>query len=213
MTNAPAYTNITPYDNTPQAKLVATKCACCGRPLKDSTSVEFGIGPICRAKYDYEDAPEVTAKMKAQIATRLSSLPAETQDYFWATVNRGDSREAANFLVKYIAVHQKDDESKKAVQMLRILSFEKLADRIDRRLESDIEIVIEEGWIKVLVGYDEDYIKGVKAIPGRRYEAGKRLWKVPTPQKRALWNVLRDCFAGCSVKGPKGLFVLQPLED
>lgn len=45
------------YEDSEACKLVATCCACCGRPLVDSVSVETGMGPVCRAKHGYNEGP------------------------------------------------------------------------------------------------------------------------------------------------------------
>src|SRR4051794_41120369 len=36
------------YEDAIQTRMLACYCACCGRPLVDAVSVEWGIGPICR---------------------------------------------------------------------------------------------------------------------------------------------------------------------
>lgn len=55
----------TSYQNAPATKLLATACACCGRPLVDAVSVEMGIGPDCRAKYGVDDVQDAAARDEA----------------------------------------------------------------------------------------------------------------------------------------------------
>lgn len=38
------------YENAPSTRMLFQKCLVCGRPLRDAVSVEFGIGPTCRAR-------------------------------------------------------------------------------------------------------------------------------------------------------------------
>ena len=42
------------YENNKNTKRLATDCCVCGRALRDSKSVETGIGPICRKKYGFD---------------------------------------------------------------------------------------------------------------------------------------------------------------
>lgn len=37
--------------------LVATRCVCCRRDLKDALSAEIGMGPICRKRWELETIP------------------------------------------------------------------------------------------------------------------------------------------------------------
>jgi len=39
------------YEDSPATRMLATQCACCGRPLLDAISVETGMGPQCRKRY------------------------------------------------------------------------------------------------------------------------------------------------------------------
>ncbi len=45
------------YLNDPNTARLATNCCLCGRPLRDATSVEVGVGPICRDKAGYGEGP------------------------------------------------------------------------------------------------------------------------------------------------------------
>jgi len=56
---------------------IATTCCVCGADLVDATSIEFGIGPVCRKKYDYEDAYAVTDETAKKIAEYMAEHPAE----------------------------------------------------------------------------------------------------------------------------------------
>jgi hypothetical protein len=86
--------------NARAVKLVATNCAICTRPLRDSVSVEAGIGPECRKRYGYN--LKVPQKLRAE----------------------------ANMLVHDIAIQQSGPEVLQAANRLRMLGFVKLADAI-----------------------------------------------------------------------------------
>lgn len=84
-------------------RLVATNCAICARPLRDSISVEAGIGPECRKRYGYH--LDVPPKFRAE----------------------------ANQLVHAIAIKQTGLAVLKAADRLRELGFAKLADAVSAR--------------------------------------------------------------------------------
>ena len=73
------------YENAPACKLLATHCCCCGRPLLDAKSVEYGIGPDCRRKYGFndkhpEDVRKRANKVVYEIALMASNVKPETAD-------------------------------------------------------------------------------------------------------------------------------------
>lgn len=91
------------YENAPATKLLATHCAVCCRPLLDARSVEYGIGPICRERYDF-----------------LREIPEE-------------ARKEANQLVHMIAVEQQGMKVLEAACRLVELDLVKLAEIIFKR--------------------------------------------------------------------------------
>jgi hypothetical protein len=92
------------YEDAPATLILATNCACCGRPLLDAKSVETGMGPTCRAKHGYNHPCTEEARTEA------------------------------NRLVYRIAVEQIGDAVQVAIGRLFALGFEKLADRIAERI-------------------------------------------------------------------------------
>jgi len=91
------------YENASSTALVATNCACCGRPLVDATSVETGVGPECRKKHG-----------------------------FMIEVSE-EARQEANKIVYAIAAEQTGQSVAQGCVRLRELGFSKLADRIEKR--------------------------------------------------------------------------------
>jgi hypothetical protein len=92
------------YENAPATKMLATHCACCGRPLVDSISVETGVGPECRKRHGYDiDVPQ-------------------------------EIRQEANKLVYIIALDQTGPRVIESLLRLRDLGFTQLSDRIAERL-------------------------------------------------------------------------------
>jgi hypothetical protein len=91
------------YENAPATKMLATSCACCGRPLVDAKSVEVGIGPDCREKYGYD--------------TEVGS----------------EERETANKLVYAIAANPRSIDTLYRCEALRALGFTRLAAIVEKR--------------------------------------------------------------------------------
>lgn len=91
------------YENAPATKMLATTCACCGRPLVDAKSVEIGIGPDCREKYGYE----------------IAVGPIE--------------RDAANKIVHTIALNPRSIYTLIGCAELRALGFDRLAAIVEKR--------------------------------------------------------------------------------
>ena len=94
------------YENAPATKMLASHCACCGRPLVDSKSVEIGVGPECRKRHGFDiDVDE-------------------------------ESRQRANIIVHAIALEQTGAAVIERCAELRELGFITLADRILHRLKT-----------------------------------------------------------------------------
>lgn len=88
------------YENSASAKLVASHCVVCNRPLVDAASVETGMGPECRTRYGYNE-----------------NVPSE-------------NRREANVIIHEIATDQRRDEDFcEAIRRLAELGFERIADR------------------------------------------------------------------------------------
>lgn len=197
------------YEDAKSTKMLATRCAACGRPLRDATSVEAGMGPVCREKYDYEDALPVTDKVLGRVHAALlgvddSSLRSKVK----VAVNKDDSRRAANVLIHHIAIHQKDPAAMPAIRVIKALGYDALADRIEDRLKPKIEVKKVDDRIIVDSPYSEEYVEAVKRISGRKFDWDDKTWSVPVDKKRELWEALREGFEGELALGPKGPFVL-----
>lgn len=188
---------------------VATHCCACGRTLKDATSVEFGIGPVCRKKYEYEDAYPVDRDTAFQITVLLTegAIPPGLAAKVGEACLDDNSRRAANLLV-HAASTEGPRAAVEAAQALRLLGYEALADRVQRRL-AQVTVTEEGRFLFVHAPFDPRFIIAVRNIPGRRWDFTRKLNAVPKDQKRALWNALCACYPGALGIGPKGPFVLE----
>lgn len=170
------------YENAPATQLVATDCACCGRPLVDAKSVEIGMGPHCRKRHGL-DIP-CSDEVRAQ----------------------------ANKLVHGIALDRSRGVSVgtlQAVEQLRALGFDKLASILQDRL-ADIKLVEAEGQIRIFAPYSEAALPAFRSLPGRRWNAEAKCNTVPATAeaKRALWALLKTHYAGKLGMGARGPFAV-----
>jgi len=203
-------TNSTTNPKVAHITLVATHCACCGRQLKDATSVDFGVGPICRGKYLYEDALPVTKEILDETRSIVEKeLASEIRGYVWSRLVNDDSRAAANHLVKFVAVHQKDAVSMPALRILKVMGYTELVERVEKRIKAAILITVSDDEVTIESPYNRDFVDAVRAIKGRRYNREDKTWSVPKTGKRDLWSAMLNHFEGSLGKGPKGPFVIE----
>jgi hypothetical protein len=175
------------YEDSPQAKLVATQCAACHRPLVDAVSVSTGLGPECRRKYGVSQ-----------------TCPDE-------------ARQEANQLIYLIAARQTGIDVAMAAKRLRELGFDKLADIVNERVadvfiyDTGTGYKVQWVWDEML---QAQRLAEFKNIPGRRWlgpPAGtEKMWSVPYSSKNALWNWIKRNFPCRIVIGPRGPFTVDP---
>lgn len=65
-------------------------------------------------------------------------------------------------------------------------------------------------YVVVQTPYNEEFVKGIKNIVGRRWLPQSKTWAVPASQKASLYSLMRTHFANRRAVGPKGEFVIQP---
>ena len=185
------------YENAPATKLLATDCICCGRPLVDATSVELGIGPVCRTKYGFDeeitDATRVKANALVYQAAALASAPGNNTP-----------------------------EILKIAEDLKALGLAILSAKIQERFVA-IRLVDGESFVGVFTPYDPGFVNALKsAIPwegrrwyGRRDGAAKedQCWRVKQQYKRELLGVLAQTFPGQAAVGGKGVFVVPTPQE
>jgi len=193
------------YENLKSTKKLATNCLCCGRPLRDAGSVEYGVGPICRNKYGFNEVIDE------------------------------ESRHKANQLIWYAALDDVDNEEKLyCADKIEKLGLVNLANKIRERFLSDVITIVSEKvsfgqgkWARectaLLVktpweGKDraDEFKLALKAAFDWRdispvFEEDKfRGWAVKgRGAKKLLWNVLKNLYSGKSCFGPKGYFRVE----
>lgn len=192
------------YEEAPATALVATHCCVCGRPLLEAESLASGIGPICAEKTGYG----------------REGLPPEV-------------RERVNKLVYQLAALGRSMQAVPLLTELRELGFSRIADRIEERFETMVEVRLElrgDRRLQLEIPRLDDAAFGrlltdLRTVPGRRVEQawvrreeaaggwaegeGKRT-TIPnkTVSILALYRVLSRHLAGKLAKSPKGVFVV-----
>lgn len=172
------------YESSPGCKLVATNCACCGKALVDAPSLAAGMGPICRKKHGFD--------VNCDAATRTE----------------------VNTIVYALAANPRAADVRMKLARLVALDFEKLAKRISKRLGSAGMLTITEvdGELHLAAPYNPAATEHLRRVPGRQWDATSKVNRFPATSRALLLWAMRQGYAGATVSGPKGLFVLEALK-
>ncbi len=187
---------------------VASRCCVCGRELLDATSIEFGIGPVCRKKYRYEDAYPVAPDTAFAVSVYLTDgpIPEPRVIAVVEACHADDSRRAANVLV-HVASTESAEAAVAATHALRLLGYTDLADKVQDRLCA-VKISEQGGYLAVQTPWNPAFVSAVRGIAGRRWDGDNKVNLIPVAQKRALYDVLVKTFPGAQGVGPKGPFTI-----
>src|SRR5579885_346066 len=194
---------------------VATECCICGLTLTDASSIEFGIGPICRKKYHYEDAYPVTPEKVALVRQTMAQHPDIFSPEFVAKVEKAltqeTTRKAANFIV-YVASAEQGMMAVHCAPLLVHLGYHDLAVRIIERLVP-VHIERKNGQIAVASPYSPDFVTRMHGIQGAYFtkkDKKDKKWMMEDNEAKAkkLFEALKTCYPGLVAVGPKGAFIL-----
>jgi hypothetical protein len=191
------------YVNAPATALVATKCACCGRELVDSVSVETGMGPSCRKRHGYSSMVGSADFEAARAAVGAEEYDALTTEAM-RTLEPGKSvaQGIANRLVYRIACDQRGPRVAARVVALHALGFVALAARIADRVGA-IKVAEEGSDLVVDAPYSEKFNVEIRTVRGARWDGARRVRLVPVALREQLWDVLRTTFRGHLVVGKR----------
>jgi hypothetical protein len=188
-------------------------CSCCGRPLDDATSREFGIGPWCRKKYGYEDAYPISPAKQRELCTLLTQLTVpEVASKACVAIQNDDSRAAANVLNRQSAYWRAEGsheaDMRIVLEVLVGMGYVALASAIGKPY---IKVTIEakSNRLHFKTGYEPAFISSIKKVKGRRYHPKDKIWSVPVNMKKDAWDILKLCFEGEIGMGPKGIFAIK----
>lgn len=176
------------YLNAPQTLMLATHCACCGRPLCDAHSVEVGIGPECRSRLGLDTEMSDDVRKLCNQLTRAASLYAQ---------------------------QGRVSEVRKCAQAIRVIGLTELAARIDERFvdaEKKAKIFVSRINDKLYVrtpfrrGSSKEFVAAWRAIPGRRWDSARVANELPLTSRPALWKLLLEFFPGEYGESDEGVF-------
>jgi len=175
---------------------------------------EFGIGPVCRRKYNYEDAYDISPDTGAEVSLFLAekNFPYEVASKVDGAVEANDSRRAANLLVYYASAEQ-GEAAILTAHVLNLLGYTDLASRITKRLVKLHFEVNASGEVMVKSPYSPAFVSALKDkyIPGRRWDRDRKVWVFPNTFEAAevVGNALRRVFSGEWAVGPNGPFEVK----
>jgi len=191
------------YETAPATILLASRCACCSRPLCDAISVETGVGPECRRKHGFNGAqgePDWTAAMLA-----LDGVIAV------AEVNPTMTpRESVNVLVHRVACRSTarvDGAVLAMTDAIRALGFVSLANKIVEHGAGKVEVHAVGDRLAVTTPFNAAFVAALKtARVGARWDGASKAWTVPADStaRKALWGALRGSFAGALLVSDTG---------
>lgn len=194
---------------------VATHCCVCGLTLVDALSCEKGIGPVCRKKYEYEDAFPITPEVGTPAQKYLAeNFPVEMAERVAEALDADDSRKAANLLVYFASAELREEDgdySVHAAHVLGLIGYGKLSERILDRLVQVRLTRTPAGKIAVKTPYKAEFVAVLKAkyVAGREWDRENKVWLMPDSPEgfEALSNALK-VFKGLNGVGPNGAFTV-----
>lgn len=167
------------YEDAKSTKMLATHCFACRRPLRDSMSVEIGMGPVCRGKAGYDE-----------VGCTL------------------EQRQRANALIHKVALNQTDKAViKQCCVELMALKFRGVAEVVASRLGVTVKDG-PEGRFTLRVPFTWDWVRESGSIPGKHYNRKTKAETYPNEQKGRVYAALVKHFPGVVGMGPKGFFVV-----
>ncbi len=199
------------YENSAACLALATFCACCSRPLVDATSVELGIGPICRKDHGFDKAEKDPDWILALVLLdRLMDAGFAASDKCQKGLKDNDARVICNALVHYIAVMQDGGQVVKVTEVVAALGYTKLAGIIGKRLGQIIVTTNDDGTYTVIAPYSDEFNRLARSVPGTRGEKIKRQYVriVPQSSRKELFMALKGAFPGTLCVGSKGAAML-----
>jgi len=188
------------YESAPATKLLASHCACCGRPLVDSKSVEAGVGPECRKKHGYGEAQLPANWEKVTAALGAVNPPVQLVK----AIFMHEAHKAANILVYHIAAQQEGGYVANFVEALGALGYTNLARRMVQRLNGII-VDLKDSTLIVRAPYNPALQIGSVAGASYSHTKGVR-FTAPAEQARGVWTALCAGYKpGTLVAGAKGV--------
>lgn len=180
------------YETAPATRLLATKCAVCGRPLVDAESVEIGMGPECRKQNGLEaDNPK-----------------------------RAEANKLVHRLALFRSQHELAPPVESVVEMLSQLEglgYVKLREVLTQRLAA--VVIKQEGvWLELKAPFKATAQAKLRALNGAQpaswrdgpYIMDRAMrWRFHVGCRNALWAILKEEYPGMLGTGPQGSFAIK----
>jgi len=195
---------------------VCSNCAHCGISLRDATSIQRGIGPICSKKGYHDPDPEQVDEVGAMFA--LGEYPELVQylnDHWKAKGHRG----LMNGLVRIASLNRKTPVHEACCDAIDSLGWRKLASTLRESLaimeirESQDHDKHFEVWIKK-TEYKYAWSHDMRRdIPHSFFSRALKAMIVPKSNRRQLWNLMLKHYSGLVAKTPSGTVKILPKND
>jgi len=198
------------YETAPATLMLATRCACCSRPLCDAISVETGVGPECRRKHGFNDAQGEPDWCAALVLLDGHVSTADMHAAAMAGEGEYDARAVANLLVHRIACRSSARVDGAVLAMtaaIGALGFVTLANKIVEHGAGKVEVHAVGDRLAVTTPYNQAFVAALKAARvGARWDGASKVWTVPTDPsaRKALWGALRSHYAGALLVSDTG---------
>jgi hypothetical protein len=198
------------YETAPATLMLATRCACCSRPLCDAISVETGVGPECRRKHGFNDAQGAADWCAALVLLDGFVSVADMHAAAMAGEGEYDARAVVNLLVHRVACRSTsrvDDSVIAITAAIRALGFVTLANKIVEHGAGKVEVHAAGDRLAVKTPYNQAFVSALKAARvGARWDGASKVWTVPADPsaRKALWGALRAHYAGALLVSDSG---------
>lgn len=204
------------YEQAPSTKLLAVRCCYCGRPLRDADSVECGMGPVCRSRVG--DVPDVEpnwllAQHYAPGVNQVAGM-AVRYETFRNAVSKTDTHAAVNWLIHLASVvfsHGDENCGVKypdVVMAVHHLGYTAVARVLAERCYR-VRLVLTDSDYIVSVPRNDVFYQQVWNRHVGRWDREQQAYRVPTKNRKVLWALLKQCFAGEIGFGPQGSFDIK----
>jgi len=168
----------------------------------DATSVEVGIGPVCRERSGFSAEPSSTVQRYQPLGVLDPDRSVQ------ARLDSGNRRGAANALTNFAARSNEPELAAKAAVQIGRLGYVRLSRAVLEGL-ADVTLHQHDDMIEVKVPsrHNKRWVWVIDRMGGR-FNSKTKSHLVPTKARRRLWGALKKFHKGSLAIGPKGWFII-----
>lgn len=190
--------------------MLATHCACCGRPLCDANSVELGIGPVCRKTHGFDEAQsEPNFDAACVLCDSLTERGVITTATAQSEINKRDARKSVNALVHAAALVQGQRSAAEIAQCISALGYTLVAGKI-ASWSGAVSVHAVDGKLQVHTPFSADASNAWRFLGGR-FDRKTKTRTIDNDKRAQLWNLLRRFFAGETIVTDSGVSTIPKL--